>query len=94
MAPTVAAALGLVASVAIALVSNIWRWADCHTESAPCGQGSLLQMYVAFADVLVFVVALVQAVRSRGRPWRWFWGGVAADLLWGLVGFLALYDFG
>ena len=90
----VASALGLLGSVFIAWVANVWRWADCHTGSAPCDPGSALQLWIAIAGVLPFVVAVVLAARSRGRPWRWLSVGVALYLLWGLVAFVSLYDFG
>jgi len=89
-----AAVLGLLGALVIAWIASVWRWGDCHTGSADCDPGSAFQMWIAIAAILPFAVALVQASRSRGRPWRWLSLGVATCLLWGLVAFVALYDFG
>jgi uncharacterized protein (DUF983 family) len=69
-----------------AFVANVWRWADCCSESGlEASPGADAQFVVALVGIVPAFGTLVQSLRGRGRPWLWFYATAIVYAVWGVL---------
>ncbi len=69
-----------------AFVAYVWRWVDCCSESGlTAGSESTTQLVVAIAGIVPASGMLVQSIRGRGHPWRWFYATAIVYAVWAVL---------
>jgi hypothetical protein len=78
------ASLGLVgASCAVFFALVLAALTDAYCSDDCSTTPSVLQLGIAIAGLVPALVALVQSVRERGRPWRWMLAAAFVYCVWG-----------
>jgi hypothetical protein len=82
----VVATLTFFGAVFAVWVAAFLREFECTAEAwSQCSAAGLVQLLVAVGGLIAAVAMLVESLRNRGHPWRWFCVTALVFAGWGLV---------